>query len=279
MRIHDESLDLYLKEIREYPLLSREEEINLSREIKEGSREALEKLSRGNLRFVVSIAKYYMNRGVILTDLIQEGNLGLMRACNRYDETRGTRFISYAVWWIRQAIYDILARQGKFLKVPSLENSNWCKISKSSSRLEQNLGRELTEEDIMEYSGLSKEKFEKMRNLQEDPLSLEDDLFGDGEKLLEFLSKEEPSPEDIAYENISYMVLEEYLDMISEKEAMIIKYYFGVGEEKKTLEEIGEIFGFTRERARQIKERGLDRLRNISRSNRGERLREAIRSY
>jgi RNA polymerase primary sigma factor len=267
---HDESsLDQYLKEISAYPLLTREEEVELARRIKQGDEEALDKLVRSNLRFVVSVAKKYQNQGVALGDLINEGNLGLIRAAHKFDETKGIKFISYAVWWIRQAILQALAEQSRIVRVPLNRAGALHRIGKRSSVLLQELGREPTPEEIADELDLSHEEVERTLALSQSHLSLDAPLTpGEDSRLLDYLPDHlSPAPDDETYERALSTTLEEALATLKEREAKILRLYFGIdGEEPMTLEEIGSLLGITRERVRQIKERALVRLRHASRA-------------
>ena len=265
----ENSLDQYLREISAYPLLRREEEYELARRIREGDEEALDKLVRSNLRFVVSVAKKYQNQGVALGDLINEGNLGLIRAAHKYDETRGIKFISYAVWWIRQAILQALAEQSRIVRVPLNRAGALHRIGRRSSALRQELGREPSAEEIAGELDISKAEVERTLALSQTHLSL-DAPFTPGEdgRLLDYLPDQfSPAPDDEAYERALSVTIEEALSTLKEREAKILRLYFGLdGLEPMTLEEIGSILGITRERVRQIKERALDRLRHASRA-------------
>src|SRR5213082_437053 len=235
------SLDQYLREISQYPLITREEEVTLAQRIKAKDEEALDKLVRSNLRFVVSVAKKYQNQGVSLSDLINEGNLGLIRAAHKFDETKGIKFISYAVWWIRQAILQALAEQSRIVRVPLNRAGTLHRIGKRSASLLQELGREPTVEEIAEGMDISEEEVAKTLSISQAHLSLDAPLTpGEDNKLLATLK---------------------------EREAKILRLYFGrEGQEPMTLEEIGSLLGITRERVRQIKEKALARLRHVSRA-------------
>lgn len=267
---HDESsLDRYLKEISAYPLISREEEVELARRIRQGDEEALDKLVRSNLRFVVSVAKKYQNQGVALADLINEGNLGLIRAAHRFDETRGIKFISYAVWWIRQAILQALAEQSRIFRVPLNRASTLHRIGRKRSLLLQELGREPTVEEVADELDLGQQDIEHSLSLAQSHLSLDAAVApGHDGRLLDYIPDVFAEPPDSeTYSRALSRTIEEALSTISEREARILRLYFGIdGEEPKTLEEIGAILGITRERVRQIKERALDRMRHASRA-------------
>ncbi len=264
-----ESLDQYLREISAYPLLEREEEALLAGRIRGGEPEALERLVRANLRFVVSVAKRYQNQGVSLADLINEGNIGLMRAAQKFDETKGIKFISYAVWWIRQAILQALAEQSRIVRVPLSRAGTLHRIGKRSSSLTQELGREPTVEEIAEELELSEEEIKHTLVMAQTHLSLDAPLVpGEEGQLLDYLSDNAaPGPDEELYNRALSRSIEEALATLSEREATVLRLYFGLSDgEPLTLEEIGEQFGITRERVRQIKERALLRLRHQSRA-------------
>jgi len=263
------SLDQYLREISAYPLIDREEEGELAKRIRRGDREALEKLVNSNLRFVVSIAKKYQNQGVALADLINEGNLGLIRAAEKFDETRGVKFISYAVWWIRQAILQALAEQSRIVRVPLNRAGELHRIGKRSSALVQELGREPTVGELAEGLDVDADELYKTMSIAMAHLSLDAPLVpGEDNKLLDYLPDEyRPGPEQEAFEKALRTNVEAALSTLKPREAKILRLYYGLdGEEAMTLEEIGQQLGVTRERVRQIKERALARLRHVSRA-------------
>jgi RNA polymerase primary sigma factor len=265
----DGSLDQYLKEISAYPLIDREEEARLAKLIHAGEDSALDKLVRSNLRFVVSVAKKYQNQGVPLSDLINEGNLGLIRAAHKFDETKGIKFISYAVWWIRQAILQALAEQSRIVRVPLNRAGALHRIGRRSSTLLQELGREPTLEEIAEELDLSEEEVERTLAISHTHLSLDAPMTpGEDNRLLDYLPDQfSPGPEDEAYEHALRQTIDEALSTLKEREARILRLYFGLDDhEPMTLEEIGCLLGITRERVRQIKEKALDRLRHASRA-------------
>ena len=267
--VESESLDQYLREISAYPLIDRDEEAELARRIRRGGEDALNKLVRSNLRFVVSVAKRYQNQGVSLADLINEGNIGLMRAAQKFDETKGIKFISYAVWWIRQAILQALAEQSRIVRVPLSRAGTLHRIGKRSSTLTQELGREPTLEEIAEELELSEEEIKHTLAMAQTHLSLDAPLVpGEDGQLLDYVSNEfAPGPDEELYTEALSRSIEEALDTLSEREAKVLRLYFGLGDtEPLTLEQIGERFGITRERVRQIKERALSRLRHQSRA-------------
>jgi len=263
------SLDQYLREISKYPLINQEEEVRLAQRIHNGDEEALDKLVRSNLRFVVSVAKKYQNQGVSLSDLINEGNLGLIRAAHKFDETKGIKFISYAVWWIRQAILQALAEQSRIVRVPLNRAGALHRIGKRSSALLQELGREPTPAEIAEGMDFTMEEVQKTLAISQTHLSLDAPLTpGEDNKLLDYLPDTQNSgPDNETFEKALIESIEEVLSTLKEREAKILRLYFGLdGPEPKTLEEIGSLLGITRERVRQIKEKALTRLRHVSRA-------------
>ena len=263
------SLDQYLREISQYPLITRDDEVSLAQQIRTGCEESLNKLVRSNLRFVVSVAKKYQNQGVSLSDLINEGNLGLIRAAHKFDETKGIKFISYAVWWIRQAILQALAEQSRIVRVPLNRAGTLHRIGKRSSALLQELGREPTVEEIAEGMDITQEEVAKTLSISQGHLSLDAPLSpGEDNKLLDYLpDTQNPGPDDETFEHALTESIEEVLSTLKEREARILRLYFGLdGQEPMTLEEIGGLLGITRERVRQIKEKALARLRHVSRA-------------
>jgi len=266
----ESSLDQYLKEISAYPLLSREEEVELATKIRAGEEDALNQLVRSNLRFVVSVAKKYQNQGVALGDLINEGNLGLIRAAHKFDETKGIKFISYAVWWIRQAILQALAEQSRIVRVPLNRAGALHRIGRRSSSLIQELGREPTVEEIAQELELSQDEIQRTLAISQTHLSLDAPLSpGEDNRLLDYLPDQESSGPDIeTWERARAVSIEEALGSLKEREAKVLRLYYGLeeGKDAMTLEEIGAMLGITRERVRQIKEKALVRLRHASRS-------------
>ncbi|MDZ7331474.1 MAG: sigma-70 family RNA polymerase sigma factor [candidate division KSB1 bacterium] len=265
----EHSLDQYLQEISEVPLLTHEEEIELARRIKQGDEASLEKLTKANLRFVVSVAKQYQNQGLSLGDLINEGNLGLIKAANRFDETRGFKFISYAVWWIRQSILQALAEQSRIVRLPLNRVGTMNKIGKAFGALEQEFEREPSPEEIAEVLDLS--DFEVSETIQKSSKHLSLDApFSEEEEnsLLDILeNQDQPAPDNTLMKESLKIELERALSTLNPREAEVVRLYFGLGlETPLTLEEIGEKFQLTRERVRQIKEKALRRLRHVSRS-------------
>ena len=267
--VDEGSLDQYLREISRYPLITREEEVVLAQAIKTGNEESLDKLVRSNLRFVVSVAKKYQNQGVSLSDLINEGNLGLIRAAHKFDETKGIKFISYAVWWIRQAILQALAEQSRIVRVPLNRAGTLHRIGKRSAALQQELGREPTVEEIAEGMDISRDEVAKTLSISQSHLSLDAPLTpGEDNKLLDYLpDTQNAGPDQETFERALTDSIEEVLSTLKDREAKILRLYFGLeGQEPMTLEEIGSMMGITRERVRQIKEKALARLRHVSRA-------------
>src|ERR1041384_5920972 len=263
------SLDQYLREISQYPLITREDEVSLAQRIRVGEAEALDKLVRSNLRFVVSVAKKYQNQGVSLSDLINEGNLGRIRAAHKFDETKGIKFISYAVWWIRQAILQALAEQSRIVRVPLNRAGTLHRIGKRSNSLLQELGREATHAEIAHGMDISEEEVAKTMALSQTHLSLDAPLTpGEDNKLLDYLPDTlNPTPDEQTFEKALTESIEEALSHLKERESKILRLYFGLdGNEPMTLEEIGSQLGITRERVRQLKEKALARLRHVSRA-------------
>jgi len=268
-RDEDRSLDLYLKEIGETALLTPREEVALAKRIREGDQDALERLTKANLRFVVSVAKQYQNQGLSLADLINEGNIGLIKAAKRFDETRGFKFISYAVWWIRQAILQSLAEQSRIVRLPLNRVGTLHKIGKISSALEQEYGREPTADEIASELQLSEAEVSDTLKISNSHLSL-DAPFSSSEdnSLIDVLEDEmQPAPDESLLRDCLRSEIEKALDTLTPREAEVINLYFGLNHEKAlTLEEIGVRFSLTRERVRQIKEKAIRRLRHASRS-------------
>ncbi|MBI9062517.1 MAG: sigma-70 family RNA polymerase sigma factor [Marinilabiliaceae bacterium] len=262
------SLDKYLQEIGREELISVEEEVELAQRIKKGDQIALEKLTRANLRFVVSVAKQYQNQGLSLPDLINEGNLGLIKAAEKFDETRGFKFISYAVWWIRQSILQALAEQSRIVRLPLNQVGSLNKINKAYSKFEQENERKPSPEELAEKLELPADKVADTMRVSGRHISV-DAPFVEGEdnSLLDVLVNSDSPNADKALMNESLIrEIERALATLTERECDIIKLFFGIGCQEMTLEEIGERFGLTRERVRQIKEKAIRRLRHTSRS-------------
>ncbi|MBN2727786.1 MAG: RNA polymerase sigma factor RpoD/SigA [Bacteroidales bacterium] len=263
------SLDKYLQEIGKEELITAEEEVQLAQRIKQGDRAALEKLTKANLRFVVSVAKQYQNQGLSLPDLINEGNLGLIKAAQRFDETRGFKFISYAVWWIRQSILQALAEQSRIVRLPLNQVGSLNKISKQASRLEQRYERMPSAEEIATEMDLPEDKVADTLRLSGRHVSVDAPLLSDEDTSMLDLLENQDSPKadsTLIHESLSKEI-ERTLSTLSEKERDVINMYFGIGmNHGLTLEEIGAKFDLTRERVRQIKEKAIRRLKHNSRS-------------
>jgi len=264
-----QSLDKYLQEIGKVDLLTSDEEVELARRIKEGDQIALEKLTKANLRFVVSVAKQYQNQGLSLGDLINEGNLGLIKAAQRFDETRGFKFISYAVWWIRQSILQALAEQSRIVRLPLNRVGSLNKISKTFSELEQKYEREPSPEELADVLQVSTAEVVDTMKISGRHVSM-DAPFVQGEEnsLLDVLANDsEETPDQSLMTDSLRREVQRALSTLTQREADVITLYFGLnGEQVMTLEEIGDKFGLTRERVRQIKEKAIRRLRHTSRS-------------
>ena len=262
------SLDKYLQEISKESLITAEEEVELARRIREGDQVALGKLTKANLRFVVSVSKQYQNQGLGLPDLINEGNLGLIKAATRFDETRGFKFISYAVWWIRQSILQALAEQARIVRLPLNKIGSINKINQAYRFLEQELERPPSYREIAELLEISKKEVEQALKNAQRHVSMDAPLPGDDEdrNMYDTLTPEEnDSPEFELLEESLRKEIERCLNILNPREADIIRHYYGLsGLHALTLEEIGEKFDLTRERVRQIKEKGLRRLKRAS---------------
>jgi len=271
----NQSLDNYLQEIGKVPLLSPQEEIHLARRIKKNDQEALEKLTKANLRFVVSVAKQYQNQGLTLGDLINEGNLGLLRAAKRFDVTRGFKFISYAVWWIRQSILQALAEQTRVVRLPLNRVGEINRIGKAFRNLEQEYEREPSVREIAEELEMIPFQVSDTLKISGRHLSM-DAPFNQGEdnKLLDVIQNDHhPSPDSNLMQESLKNEINRALSILTKRESKIVKLYFGFEQDHPlTLEEIGELLSLTRERIRQIKEKAIKRLRHVSRSH-------ALRTY
>lgn len=257
------SLDKYLQEIGREELIPAHEEVELAQRIKNGDHEALEKLTRANLRFVVSVAKQYQNQGLSLPDLINEGNLGLIRAAQKFDETRGFKFISYAVWWIRQSILQALAEQSRIVRLPLNQVGSLNKISKELSKFEQENERRPSPEELAERLGMPVDKIADTMKVSGRHISV-DAPFAEGEdnSLLDVLPNEDSPMADRTLDKESLSKeIDRALKQLYDREREIIKMFFGIGYPEMTLEEIGDHFDLTRERVRQIKEKAIKRLK------------------
>ncbi len=262
------SLDKYLQEIGKEELITVDEEVELAQRIKQGDRIALEKLTRANLRFVVSVAKQYQNQGLSLPDLINEGNLGLIKAAEKFDETRGFKFISYAVWWIRQSILQALAEQSRIVRLPLNQVGSLNKINKAFSKFEQENERRPTSEELAKALDLPEDKVIDTLRVSGRHVSV-DAPFVNGEEnsLLDVLENSDlPTTDAILINESLAKEIDRALATLTERERDIVKLFFGIACQDMTLEEIGDKFGLTRERVRQIKEKAIRRLRHSSRS-------------
>jgi RNA polymerase primary sigma factor len=263
-----QSLDKYLQEIGKVDLISADMEVELAKRIREGDTQALEKLTKANLRFVVSVAKQYQNNGLSLGDLINEGNLGLVKAAMRFDETRGFKFISYAVWWIRQSILQALAEQSRVVRLPLNRVGTLNKISKTYSLLEQKFQREPSPAEVAEVMEVSLDEVESTMRISGRSVSMNAPLVqGEENSLLDVLMSSDDSPDEPMMMTSLQQEVKRALSTLTEREAEVISSYFGLnGTRALSLEEIGERFQLTRERVRQIKEKATRRLRHASRS-------------
>ncbi|NPA68772.1 MAG: sigma-70 family RNA polymerase sigma factor [Chlorobi bacterium] len=264
-----ESLDKYLQDIGRVDLLTVEEEVALAQRIKKGDQEALEKLTEANLRFVVSVAKQYQHQGLSLPDLINEGNLGLMKAAKKFDETRGFKFISYAVWWIRQSILQALAEQSRIVRLPLNQVGAVNKIYRFYAEFQQKYNREPTTKEISEALDISTKKIDQVLKAAGKHMSMDAPLTSDSDSnsLVDIMENEGIDPSDNMLMKESLLKeIERALSTLPEREAIIIRHFFGVNGEELSLREIGEELGLTRERVRQLKERALRKLRKSSRS-------------
>ena len=262
------SLDKYLQEIGREDLITVEEEVELAQRIRNGDRLALEKLTRANLRFVVSVAKQYQNQGLSLPDLINEGNLGLIKAAEKFDETRGFKFISYAVWWIRQSILQALAEQSRIVRLPLNQVGSLNKINKAFSKFEQENERKPSAEELAEELDIPVDKIADTMKVSGRHVSV-DAPFVEGEdnSLLDvMINDDSPNADRVLINESLSKEIERALSTLSEREHDIVKKFFGIGVPEMTLEEIGVEFGLTRERVRQIKEKAIRRLRQSSKS-------------
>jgi RNA polymerase primary sigma factor len=268
----EKSLEKYLRDIEKYDLLTPDEEVDLARKIRQNDNDALEKLVNANLRFVINVAKQYQNQGLALVDLISEGNLGLIKAAVRYDETRGFKFISYAVWWIKQTILQAISDQSRMIRIPMNKIGDLRKMNKIYTRLSQDYEREPSNDEIANEMGVDTDLIYETKKLDRSKLSLDSSIKKgepNGQSLINFIPNNEiKSPDStLLYESLK-IDLEKILKTLSEKEEDIIKLYFGINRGRQfTLEEIAEMYNISRERARQIKEKALKRLKHISRSS------------
>ncbi len=264
------SLDQYLQEIGKVDLLTPEQEIELAIRIRKGDKLALDALTKANLRFVVSVAKQFQNQGLSLGDLINEGNLGLIKAAQRFDETRGFKFISYAVWWVRQSIMQAIADQSRIVRLPLNRVGSLSKISKAYRDLEQEYERKPTTKELASILDMSQDDVAYAMQISGRHVSMDAPFSGDDDKnsLMDVLpNDDQPSPDTILMRESLKKEVENALSTLSEKEAKVLRLYFGIDAERSaTLEEIGEKFDLTRERVRQIKEKALRRLKHNAKS-------------
>jgi len=264
-----QSLDKYLQEIGREELITAEEEVRLARLIKQGDQNALDRLTKANLRFVVSVAKQYQNQGLSLPDLINEGNLGLIKAAKRFDETRGFKFISYAVWWIRQSILQALAEQSRIVRLPLNQVGSLNKISKAYSKLEQEFEREPSPEELAKVLDIPTEKISDTMRVSGKHVSMDAPFVqGEDNSLIDVIENQDSPRADSLLMNESLQKeIDRSLNTLTEREREVIRLFFGIGmAHGLTLEEIGAKFDLTRERVRQIKEKAIRRLRHKSRS-------------
>ncbi len=264
-----QSLEKYLQEIGREELITAEEEVRLARKIKEGDQNALDRLTKANLRFVVSVAKQYQNQGLSLPDLINEGNLGLIKAAKRFDETRGFKFISYAVWWIRQSILQALAEQSRIVRLPLNQVGSLNKISKAYSKLEQEFEREPSPAELAKILDIPTEKVTDTMRVSGKHVSMDAPFVqGEDNSLIDVLeNSDSPRADGLLMNESLQKEIDRSLSTLTEREREVIKLFFGIGmQHGLTLEEIGAKFDLTRERVRQIKEKAIRRLRHKSRS-------------
>lgn len=262
------SLEKYLQEIGHQDLLTADEEVELAQQIRKGDRKALERLTKANLRFVVSVAKQYQNKGLSLPDLINDGNLGLIKAAERYDETRGFKFISYAVWWIRQSILQAIAEQSRIVRLPLNQVGSVNRIARELNKFEQENERKPSVEEMADRIDLPEEKIAEAMKINTNHVSM-DAPFADGEdnSLLDFLpNTDSPSTDNVLDQESLRTEIGRVLDVLNDREQKVIKAFFGIGMQEMTLEEIGDKYNLTRERVRQIKEKAIRRLRYNTKS-------------
>ena len=263
------SLEKYLQEIGHQDLLTADEEVELAQQIRKGDRKALERLTKANLRFVVSVAKQYQNKGLSLPDLINEGNLGLIKAAERYDETRGFKFISYAVWWIRQSILQAIAEQSRIVRLPLNQVGSVNRIARELNKFEQESERTPSVVEMADRIDLPEEKIAEAMKINTNHVSM-DAPFADGEdnSLLDVLpNTDSPSTDNVLDQESLRTEIGRVLDVLNDREQKVIKAFFGIGMQEMTLEEIGDKYNLTRERVRQINEKAIRRLRYNTKSN------------
>lgn len=257
------SLDKYLQEIGHEELISAEEEVELARRIKTGDRKALEKLTKANLRFVVSVAKQYQNQGLSLPDLINEGNIGLLKAAEKFDETRGFKFISYAVWWIRQSILQAIAEQGRVVRLPLNQVGSVNRINKVLNKFEQENERRPSVDEIADKTDLPHEKIEDVLKVNTRQVSVDAPMAdGDGTSMIDFMQSDSDSStdEELLKESLRAEIASA-LSVLNDRERNVIEAFYGINQPECTMEEIGKKYGLTRERVRQIREKAIRRLK------------------
>lgn len=260
------SLDKYLQEIGHEELISAEEEVELARRIKTGDRKALEKLTKANLRFVVSVAKQYQNQGLSLPDLINEGNIGLLKAAEKFDETRGFKFISYAVWWIRQSILQAIAEQGRVVRLPLNQVGSVNRINKVLSKFEQENERRPSVDEIADKTDLPHEKIEDVLKVNTRQVSVDAPMAdGDGTSMIDFMQSDSDSStdEELLKESLRAEIASA-LSVLNDRERNVIEAFYGINQPECTMEEIGKKYGLTRERVRQIREKAIRRLKQYT---------------
>jgi RNA polymerase primary sigma factor len=269
----ERSFDRYLEEINRTPLLTREQEKELARRIRKGDEKAVHALVAANLRFVVSIAKQYVNQGLLLSDLVQEGNAGIIKAAYRFDEKRGYKFISYAVWWIRQAMMQALAEQSRIVRIPLNRAGTLYRIGKAAKKLDQELGRKPDADEIAEKMNLPVKEVVETMNIKNSHLSLDapfvfSDSDSDDDTMIDALpDPKAESPDEALYTGALSDGMQKALDTLTDREQAILRLYFGLdGEQPQTLDSIGKRMNLTRERIRQVMEKSILRLRHNSRS-------------
>lgn len=260
-----DSMDKYFNEISSFSILSAEEEVELAERRNAGDKEALQKLITHNLRFAVSVAKQYQNQGLTLADLVNEANIGLIKAAERFDQTRGFKFISYAVWWIRQHIIQAIAEQARIVRIPINQEGKLLKINRVKNALGQELEREPTIEELHEVlDELGLHEIERLSEIASRPVRADAPISDDdGTPLSDLLFTTEA--QDPHWQDDLSFIVKKYLDLLTEREAIILKRFYGIGSKEYTLDEIGEYLGLTRERVRQIKEKAIRRIRSRSR--------------
>lgn len=263
-RRDSQTLEIYLNQIGHESLITPEEEVELAQRIKNGDKEARDKLTCANLRFVVSVAKQYQNQGISLTDLIDEGNLGLIKAAERFDETKGFKFISYAVWWIRQSIHQALAEQSKLVRLPLNKVNEISKINKALAQFEQDHNRKASAQEVADILDLPEEKIEEAMRNSSHTISIDAPLSDEQDDTLEnkLSNADAPSTDNWLIRESLSQEINRVLSTLPERDRDIIKMCFGIDSQEMTLEEIGDHFGLTRERVRQIKEKAIRKLKH-----------------